>query len=172
LTQDKRQIDLLRIWNEIVKEKADQGWSLKIVGRGEEKENLTNYIDANNLNNSVEILEPIKDVDKFFKMASIFAFTSQFEGFGMVLLEAMSFGVPCISFDCPSGPKDIIDDGVNGFLIEDRNHKSYKKMLVELMSNNELRENFSNQSFIKASNWENQRILNQWYELFDEVDQG
>lgn len=172
LTQDKRQIDLLRIWNEIVKEKADQGWRLKIVGRGEEKENLTNYIDANNLNNSVEILEPIKDVDQFFKMASIFAFTSQFEGFGMVLLEAMSFGVPCISFDCPSGPRDIIDDGVNGFLIEDRNHKSYKKMLVELMSNNELRENFSNQSFIKASNWENQRILNQWYELFDEVDQG
>lgn len=170
LTQDKRQIDLLRIWNEIVKEKADQGWQLIIVGKGEEKETLTNYINAHNLNDSVEVLEPIKDVEQIFKSSSIFAFTSQFEGFGMVLLEAMSFGVPCISFDCPSGPRDIIDDGLNGFLIEERNHTSYKNRLVELMSNNHLRERFSNESFIKASNWENKRILNQWNELFDEVN--
>ncbi|HFU4462579.1 TPA: glycosyltransferase, partial [Streptococcus suis] len=169
LTQDKRQIDLLRIWNEIVKEKADQGWRLKIVGRGEEKENLANYIDANNLNNSVEILEPIKDVDQFFKMASIFAFTSQFEGFGMVLLEAMSFGVPCISFDCPSGPRDIIDDGVNGFLIENRNIEIYKEKLLELMENEELRKKYSQSSFQKANNWDNESILKKWNSIFDDV---
>ncbi|WP_164522079.1 glycosyltransferase [Halocella sp. SP3-1] len=166
LTKDKQQLELLMIWNSIVKDSQQGDWKLRIVGRGEEKDRLLTYIKDNNLSNTVEISDPSKNVDVIFKSASIFAFTSRFEGFGMVLLEAMSFGIPCISFDCPSGPRDIIDDGINGYLIEDRNLKKYKKKLLELMNNCELRDRFSNESFMKANSWNNNEILKKWDDIF------
>lgn len=170
LTRDKQQIDLLKIWNSIVKERMHGDWRLLIVGRGEEESSLQKYINENRLSDTISIVKPNKDVAEIFKASSIFAFTSQYEGFGMVLLEAMSFGVPCISFNCPSGPKDIIDDGINGFLIDDRNLENYKKKLLELMKNEDLRKKFGQLSFIKVNNWDNENILKRWDTLFEGVE--
>lgn len=170
LTKDKQQIELLRIWNRIVIEKKHGEWKLLFVGKGEEEISLQQYISENNLSDTVTIVKPNKDVEKFFKSSSIFAFTSQYEGFGMVLLEAMSFGVPCVSFNCPSGPRDIIDDGGNGYLIEDRDQEAFKAKLLELMKNSELRDKFGKASFDKANNWNNEEILRKWDSLFEGVE--
>jgi glycosyltransferase involved in cell wall biosynthesis len=170
LTKDKQQIELLRIWKLIVDEKKHNDWNLLIVGIGEEELNLMNYIKMNNLISTVNILKPSKNVKQFFEDSSIFAFTSEFEGFGMVLLEAMSFGVPCVSFNCPSGPRDIIDNGINGYLIENRNNEDFKNSLLSLMYDYDLREKFSNSSFLKANNWDNLEVLKKWNELFENIN--
>lgn len=169
-TKDKQQIVLLGIWNRIVTEKKHGEWKLLLVGSGEEEIFLQQYVSKNNLKDTVTIVKPSKDVERFFNSSSIFAFTSQYEGFGMVLLEAMSFGVPCISFNCPSGPRDIVDDGINGYLIENRNLEEYKVKLIELMNNMDLRDKYSNASFNKASKWDNYGILQKWYALFEDVN--
>ena len=171
LTSDKQQIKLLKIWENIVKENKNGNWQMKIVGCGEERQKLWSYIKKNNLENTVRIYDPIKNVNQLFLSSSIFAFTSRHEGFGMVLLEAMSFGVPCISFDCPSGPRDIVDDNVNGYLIENMNSEMYKEKLVKLMKDKKLRKKFGENAYIKANNWDNQKILNKWDELITGVNQ-
>lgn len=114
-TSDKRQELLIRCWAKI---KNKNGWQLWIVGEGEEKNNLEKLIDELDLKNSVVLKPATKNIESIYRKASLFLFTSRMEGFGMVLLEAMSFGIPCISFDCPSGPRDIIKNNKNGFLIK------------------------------------------------------
>ncbi len=167
LTRDKGHIDLLKIWNDLIKNNLVNEWKLTIVGKGEERNKLIEFINNNSLNGSVSILDPIKEINSIYLKASIFAFTSYFEGFGMVLLEAMSFGIPCISFDCPSGPADIINDSKNGFLIKNRNTQTYKEKLLQLIKNDKLRYEFGNNALNKAKNWPNQKIFDSWDSIFN-----
>ena len=118
LTPDKRQDLLIQAW---YKNKHKNDWKLWIVGDGEKKNELQLQIESLGLSNSVELLPATKNIDSIYRQASFFAFSSRFEGFGLVLLEAMSYGIPCLAFDCPSGPRDIIDDGINGFLVDNGN---------------------------------------------------
>ncbi len=127
LTSDKRQDLLLNIWKNISVNHPD--WKLQLVGKGELKEQLIQIIQEQNLQKSVEIIDPIKNVEDLFLNSSIFAFTSKYEGFGMVLAEAMAYGVPCICFDIPSGPRDIIENKVDDYLIQDENIKEYTRKL-------------------------------------------
>lgn len=166
LTNDKQQIKLLKIWNLLNKDNEIDGWKLRIVGRGEELESLNLYIVENKLEDNVEIVEPVKHVEKIFQDADIFAFTSKFEGFGMVLLEAMSFGVPCISFNCPSGPKDIIKNEENGFLIEPDDIQEFSNKIKIMMTNSDERKNMGSKAFDTVKGWDNEHIMKQWDELF------
>lgn len=164
LTADKQQEKLIRIWQKI--EKRDN-WKLYIVGSGEEYPKLKQIIQDSRLTESVILLEARKDIATIYKQASIFALSSRVEGFGMVLLEAMSFGIPCISFDCPSGPRDVVKDGYNGFLIENMNDDEYARKLQEmiLMSDVELQE-LGNNAFETVKNWDNKDILAKWDAVF------
>jgi glycosyltransferase involved in cell wall biosynthesis len=137
LTGDKRQILLLEIWNKV--SKKHPGWNLMIIGKGELKQGMIQYIEMNDLGRSVKIIDPIKNVESIFLQSSIFAFTSSYEGFGMVLAESMSYGVPCISFDVPSGPRDIIKNDIDGFLIENNDINQYIEKLELLINNDKLR---------------------------------
>ncbi len=167
LTSDKQQLILLEIWNELRKENRLNGWKLKIIGKGEEEVNLRNFIYCNNLQDCVEISPPVKDVGKLYIDASLFAFTSKFEGFGMVLLEAMSFGLPCISFDCPSGPRDLIEHKLNGVLIKPYDYEEYKNELSLLLNDrNDYLTSLGNEARLFALNWNNENITNKWKEIF------
>ncbi len=163
LTSDKRQDDLLRIWKNV---KDKNGWRLRIVGSGEEKEKLLNLISDLELDDSVELIEHTKDIDKIYREASLFAFTSRMEGFGMVLLEAMSFGIPCISYDCPSGPRDVIVNGKNGYLVENNNQDDFSTKLEFLMHENTNLIDLSNNAFCTSNNWDNHKILKRWIEIY------
>jgi glycosyltransferase involved in cell wall biosynthesis len=165
LTSDKQQLKLLQIWNKIIERSKEFDWVLQIVGNGEEEATLINYVKVNNLQKYVDFVKPTENIQEYFKNASIFAFTSRNEGFGMVLLEAMSFGVPCISFDCPSGPRDLITQD-NGFLIENNNMDSFAEKLEVLINDKNLRFSKGKVALEDAKNWDNDSIVKAWGDLF------
>lgn len=165
LTSDKRQDLLLDIWQKVSLKHPN--WKLLLVGKGELKTILEEIIQTKNLNNSVEIIDPIKDVQSLFLKSSIFAFTSRYEGFGMVLVEAMACGVPCISFNIPSGPRDIIEDNIDGFLIKDGNVSQYIEKLEILMSNVKIRENMAKNAKKNIQKFLDIKIEKKWNKLLD-----
>lgn len=168
LTNDKQQLKLLNIWSNLSKQNKIGQWKLLIVGKGEEKEKLQKFIYNHNIQNSVKIVPPTPKIHEIFKKASIFAFTSKYEGFGMVLLEAMSFGIPCIAFDCPSGPRDIIVDNFNGYLIENDNLDQFSMQLEKLMCNeNNIRIKMGKYALETVDKWNNGKILDEWDKLFE-----
>lgn len=164
LTPDKQQDRLLIMWGKI---ENRNNWKLKIVGDGEDLQKLKAIIHERNLTDSVELIPAQKDIQSIYKKASLFAFTSRCEGFGMVLLEAMAFGVPCISYDCPSGPRDIVKDGKNGYLIENQNEEDYVSKLQSLLllSDSDLAK-LSQGAFDTVDKWDNVEIINKWKEIF------
>lgn len=164
LTSDKRQDLLIRIWSEI---EDKNGWKLWIVGSGEEKEKLNRLIVELNQEDSIKIIPATDRIDEIYKTASLFVFTSKYEGFGMVLLEAMSFGIPCISFDCPSGPRDIIMDGYNGYLIKDGDMDGFKETISLYINKRGDQEkiNMGNAAYSTAKKWDENNILRKWDEI-------
>lgn len=165
LTNDKQQIILLQIWKEIMKLPELSHWKLKIIGSGELRNEINNFIEANDLSKNAELIDHTSNIEKYYEEASIFALTSKTEGFGMVLLEAMSFSCACVAFDCDSGPRDIITNGSNGVLVEIGNLKSYKQELIDIMENTERRHNIqlSSQDFVEK--WPNEEIVSKWISL-------
>ena len=98
-----------------------QGWSLCIFGEGPLAVRLQNQIDSHNLSHNIRLRGRSETMMENLSEADIFILSSRFEGFPNALLEAMGTGLACIAFNCPSGPKDMIDDGKNGILVEDGN---------------------------------------------------
>ncbi len=137
LTADKRHDLLLDIWN--LSDIHRHGWKLKIIGKGECESDLRMKIDALGVNKSVVIAGPTSRIQEEYLKSSIFLLTSRAEGFGLVLAEAMAFGIPCISFQCPSGPRDIVDDGISGRLVKEGDIESYVEALRQLATNQTLR---------------------------------
>ncbi len=148
LTADKRHDLLLDIWS--MADIHRHGWKLKIIGKGECESALRSKIDSLGLNESVVIADPTSRIQEEYIKSSIFLLTSRAEGFGLVLAEAMAFGIPCISFDCPCGPRDIIEDGISGRLVKEGDTRSYIEALKQLATNSTLRREFGKNSRISS----------------------
>lgn len=170
LTSDKQQMLLLEMWESVNKRMPGHEWKLQIIGSGEEEDRLQAYIDEHNMTN-VQMVPHTSHIDEYYKNAGLFLFTSKMEGFGMVLLEAMSFGVPCISFDCPSGPRDMIRDGENGYLIPCYDKERFVERVCEYICDNNgkqayMKENAKN----VVASWDNNRIIELWNNIFSEME--
>jgi glycosyltransferase involved in cell wall biosynthesis len=165
LTAEKQQYILLNIWKRIIHVHGRKEWLLQLVGNGELKRELNKQVRENNLESYVQILPPTLKVDQHYKEASIFVLTSFSEGFGMVLLEAISFGLPCISFDCPSGPRDIIKHNVTGYLIEPNNEILFEKALLSLLEDKLKMQKMGEEAFRSSKEWEDTEILKKWEEV-------
>ncbi len=124
---------LLKSWSIVVDKHPD--WELDIYGTINESENLDNLASDLKITQTVNFYQPIKQIAEKYKEASIYVMSSRYEGFGMVLTEAMAYGVPCISFDCPHGPSDIITNNYNGFLVENGNTVSFAERIITLIEN-------------------------------------
>jgi len=98
---------------------------------------------------------------------SFFIMTSLFEGFGMVLLEATQYKLPLISYDINYGPKEIIENGVNGYLVESGNIDLLSEKISEFIDNADKRRIMSNMAYISLNRFDERNITNQWIELFE-----
>lgn len=159
---------LLEAWALVEKQFAD--WRLDIYGMGDRSayERLAERLGIDRsrcrLNSSVE------DVSAAYQSCSIFALSSRFEGFGLVLVEAMASEVPVIAFNCPNGPTELIDDGINGLLVPASSVKVYAEKLAMLMRDETLRKRLGSNGREKAvQHYTIERIAAQWEQLFDEL---
>lgn len=167
LSTQKDFISLIKAWN--IVHKASPNWKLKIVGEGPERSKLEKEIKKLNLGDSILLTGYSNNVKKEMLESSIFVMTSIFEGFPLVLLEAMSYGLPIVTFDYQFGPKDIIKEGINGFLIENRSIENLSKKIILLIQNKQIRENMNYQALIQIKKFELSNIISQWMNLFNSL---
>ncbi|MEN3324121.1 glycosyltransferase family 4 protein [Mariniflexile soesokkakense] len=156
---------LLQIWKNVSEKHPN--WQLDIYGKFDENETFLKLSEKLDLSKTINFFPPVKNIEAKYKEASIYLMTSRFEGFGMVLIEAMAFGVPCISFDCPCGPNDIISNGENGFLIENDNLESFSNHLELLIKDSDLRKKMGSKAKLKTEKYLPETIVNQWDSLFN-----
>lgn len=154
---------LIDIWNELSAEFQD--WTLLIIGNGEQKKLLQDKIRNYNIEKNCKILPSTSAIDRYYKESQIYALTSYAEGLPMVMIEAMYFGIPLISYDCETGPREIIDDNVTGFLVEEGNSTAFIEKLRLLISDSELRREISCNVQEKRNKFSKQTIISLWENL-------
>ncbi|MBU2975926.1 glycosyltransferase family 4 protein [Zobellia sp. B3R18] len=137
-------------------------WELHIVGEGSKKKDLQHLIQKYNLEQRVFLLGRISKIDQLYSTSKIFAFSSRFEGFPNALLEAMHFGLPCISTDCPTGPSELIRNGENGFLIPVDDIDLLSKKMKLLIDNESLRMNLGEQAKSSVHSYSSDKIVKKW----------
>lgn len=119
---------LLEAWKKISNRIAP--WNLLIVGSGSKRNELIEFIRKNNLEDSVTLLPATPNISTIYENASIFVMSSRFEGLPMVLIEAKMAGLPCISFNCPNGPNEVIRNNIDGYVIENGNINQLSEILL------------------------------------------
>jgi len=157
---------LLNIWALVSKEHPN--WQLDIYGEGSLETYLKDAIKEDKLNN-ISIHPYTNNISMEYAASSICVLTSHYEGFSMVLLEAMRHGVPCITFDCPYGPKDLVDHEKCGYIIDNNNIDSFAEKLCYLIDHPEIRKSFSKAAINKAQLYQIDTIMNQWKLLFESL---
>ncbi len=162
MTEAKRQWILIDLWDDIVNNHQIKDWQLHLVGEGNLKQRLIEKVASHHLQKYVKILPPIKNVEAYYEEASLFMLTSQSEGFGMVLLEAISFGLPCISYESPPGPRDIIDDDISGYLIPMDDYQKLKSATLTLMQDSQKLQKFSEHAFESSLKWTDDIVMEKW----------
>ncbi|WP_281323525.1 glycosyltransferase family 4 protein [Flavobacterium aestivum] len=158
---------LLMIWKNIIKEHPD--WCLDIYGEwnGNNKYQLL-AIDLG-ISNSVNFFPPTLDIKDKYLESSIYLMASRSEALPLVLIEAMNCGLPCVSYDCPSGPRNIIEDNENGFLIEDGNSTDFEKKVALLIEDKELRIRMGKKAKLSIEKYQIDKVMNQWDDLFQDI---
>ncbi len=147
-------------------------WKLCIIGDGAQKKLLQDKITSLGLDLVVTIHPPVLDIAAEYRKSSICALTSSSEGLPMVLVEAQGHGLPCIAFDCETGPAEIIEDGVSGFLIAPGDVVEFGKRLSELMGSASLRASFSQAAVQGVSAFSEVAICNKWQALLSGMLNG
>lgn len=158
---------LVDIWEQIVMVCPD--WILEIVGDGELKTSLIEYVKKKNLKNSIIFTPATSDIYSKYQEASVLLMTSRLEAFGMVLCEAQSCGLPCIAYDVPCGPAEIIKQNENGFLIENDNIKQFVDKFVLLASDQTLRTRMAQSAKANSTRFLEEDIMHEWELLFSEL---
>ncbi len=142
-------------------------WKLEIFGDGDHS-SLDVLLDQLQIDKPRCVLHGrTSDVEKEYLDSSIFVCSSRFEGFGMVILEAMACGLPVISFDCPWGPGSIISDGVDGYLVNNGDTKSLAEKMISLINSEEDRVSVAKNALNKSNQYSIDTIALQWKNLFD-----
>lgn len=151
---------------------ADQfpGWKLRILGKGSLRQEYVDLIKSLKAESYIEMLDYTDRPEMEYQKASIYAMASRWEGFPMVLIEAIANGLPSIAFDIDYGPSIIIKDGETGFLVKNSDEETYCSKLGILMSDCELREKMGRQAHIDAiSRFSSSVIIDQWVKLFNSL---
>lgn len=167
LTTQKGYDLLLAAWQKICYKYPD--WQLSIYGQGKDHEYLQQIIQEHALGNSVHIFPPTKDIINQYINASIYVMSSRYEGFPMVLPEAMVCGLPCVSFAAPCGPSEIITQGEDGFIVPPEDIQGLAEKLELLMENENLRCEMGKKARSNIMRYSVDNIMQQWEKLFNNL---
>lgn len=167
LSEQKGYDMLIEAWQTVSEKHPD--WKLYIYGDGELKTGLKQSVRNKHLEESLLICDPTHDIAKKYAESSIYVMSSRFEGFGLVLIEAMACGVPCISFDCPYGPSDIIRNNEDGLLIENGNIEKLAEGIIYMIEHEDIRQRMGEKARINSQRYALEQIINQWINLFDKL---
>lgn len=167
LTYQKGFDRLIKVWRKV--HVACPEWNLDIIGGGEDKEQLEGMIRKEGLEGIVSVVPPTDNIAQEYLEASLLVLTSRYEGFGLVLTEAHSFGVPTVAFDCKCGPSDIIIDGVNGFLVKEGDIDQLAEKIICLLQDDDMRIHMGKAAKLTSANFSEEKVMAQWVELFNEV---
>jgi glycosyltransferase involved in cell wall biosynthesis len=144
-------------------------WKLRIYGDGARRDRWRRRVIRQGVYNNVFLMGATQRLGELMSRASLFALSSRYEGFGMVIVEAMSKGLPVVSFDCPRGPGEIIDDGRDGILVPAEDVDAMTRALLELIEDEERRARYGAAAREKAHKFDIEVIGGQWESLFDEL---
>ena len=156
---------LLNIWALVQRRYPD--WTLEVYGDGELKSFYEKVVVDKKLN--IFIHSAVSNIFDKFLESSMLLMTSLYEPFGLVLAEAMSCGLPVVAFNCPYGPADIIDNGVNGFLVEDRNVNDFAERVCQLIENESLRQEMGKFAVPSVQRFRPEIIMPMWKQLFEQM---
>lgn len=156
---------LLKAWQKVEQLKPD--WHLKIVGAGDTQEYVA-LAERLQLHH-VEMQGPSKQLNDLLADASVMAFSSRYEGFGMVLIEAMACGIPAVSFACPCGPRDIIREGEDGYLVDCFDEDMLARRLLNLMGDDSLRKTMGQRARTNMQRFLQADVMQRWMLLIGKL---
>lgn len=156
---------LLEIWQIVIEKNPD--WTLEIYT--DEFELVQRQVKDLGISSSVHCNNFTKNIEKKYSEASIFAMTSRTEGFPMVLLEAMSLGLPCLAFDCPTGPRAIIENNVDGVLVTDGVVTEFAAKMELMMTDENWRTQLGISAKIKASTYSVEKVMKKWEDFLETI---
>lgn len=159
--------NLINIWKKV--SERSEGWVLKIIGDGPLRTQLLNQIANMGLKDRIILQNATSDIVKEYLNSSILVMTSRYEGFGMVLLEAQSVGVPTISFDCKCGPGEIIVDSRNGYLIPEGQFDMFADKLLDLINDSVKRYRMGEAAYEDSARFSAKNIMGKWITLFESL---
>lgn len=157
---------LLEAWHHLDSNFYD--WQLLIFGNGDRHVYQT-IVDKFEMNDRVHLMPATTDIAAEFSKSSIYVMSSRYEGFGLVLAEAMICGLPCIAFDCPYGPREIIKNGEDGFLVKDGDITELTQRIEFLMSQEQLRQIMGQQAIRNIARYQPEYIMPRWFQLFESL---
>lgn len=158
---------LLKIWSIVEKECSD--WQLDIYGMGDPTPYVKMMDDLSIDQRRCHLRSSLVDVESEYKKCSIFVHPSRSEGFGLVIVEAMSCSLPVVSFDCENGPRSIISDGDDGFLVPSFNIRFFADRILMLIRDENMRKQMGEKGRLKSKEYSIEKIALQWKSLFDDL---
>ena len=161
---------LLDAWKQACRRlPSGHGWTLRLVGDGEDRDALIRQARLLGISDTVEIGGSEKDMDAVYRSASVLALSSRYEGLPMVLLEAQAYGLPIVAFRCPCGPADVVRDGTDGYLVTEGDTEALAGRLVELMLNPARIRKMGAEARKRSQRWDCETTMTQWIRLFEEI---
>lgn len=165
LTTEKGFLSLVRAFRHVADRFPD--WRLEILGDGEQKQMLADAIESLSLGGNACLKGMVKDVREEMLSASCLVMSSHFEGFGMALSEAMACGLPVVSYACPAGPREIITDGVDGFLVTPGDETALAERICRIAGDAENRKKMGAAAFRSAARYDTDKVVSMWMDLFE-----
>lgn len=158
---------LIDAWSIVCQSVSD--WKLYLVGDGEDRVSLQQQIERLGLSDKVILGRAETDMPSVYTDASILALSSRYEGLPMVLLEAQAAGLPIVSFECKCGPRDVLTDGGDGFLVKEGDVETLAARIRELIIDEDLRRRMGAEAYKNSERFSEEKVMTQWVELFNEV---
>lgn len=160
---------LIQAWELVQYTGKFTDWKLDIFGQGEWREMLQQMIDKAELQNTVCLNRPTKQIGEEYVKSDMLVMSSNYEGFPMVMIEAMACGLPVVSFDYKCGPKDIIQTGINGLLVPNGDIQALADAMMKVMEDEAYRKMLSQNARKVVDTYSEQAVMSQWIRLFTSI---